>query len=162
MIRYNITVKKIGCGLEHVRTNLRFFGLSLNFFLVFRTISLQLNQKTKIHLYTEIQVQTVLQIPDFKGWLWLFQYCKFDFANSTTSANFMSFLWMVFFCNRRYSLFSFGRPQLYNSEAMSFTFSVQLNAGFMYNDFKFQRQLPFILFYCYFALHFYLLLYSLQ
>ena len=26
------TVKKIGHGLEHVKTNLRFFGLSLNFY----------------------------------------------------------------------------------------------------------------------------------
>ena len=27
-VRYRYTVKKIGHGLEHVRTNLRFFGLS--------------------------------------------------------------------------------------------------------------------------------------
>ena len=37
-------VKKIGLGLEQVRTNLRFFSLSLSFIiLVFRTMSQQLN-----------------------------------------------------------------------------------------------------------------------
>ena len=30
--RQRYTVKKIGHSLEHVRTNLRFFGLSLNFY----------------------------------------------------------------------------------------------------------------------------------
>ena len=29
------TVKKIGHGLEHVKTNLRFFGLSLSFYSSF-------------------------------------------------------------------------------------------------------------------------------
>ena len=31
-LKIKITVKKIGHGLEHVKTNLRFFGLSLNFY----------------------------------------------------------------------------------------------------------------------------------
>ena len=44
------TEKKIGHGLEHVKTNLMFFGLSLSFYSSFRTISQQLNEKTKISL----------------------------------------------------------------------------------------------------------------
>jgi hypothetical protein len=30
----------------------------------------------------------------------------------------------ICFCNKHYSLMSFGSPQLYNSEAMPFTYSV--------------------------------------
>ena len=35
-LKIKITVKKIGHGLEHVKTNLRFFGLSLNFYSNFQ------------------------------------------------------------------------------------------------------------------------------
>ena len=31
-LKIKITVKKIGHGLEHVKKNLKFFGLSLNFY----------------------------------------------------------------------------------------------------------------------------------
>ena len=34
-LRNNYTVKKIGHGLTHIKTNLRFFGLSLSFYSSF-------------------------------------------------------------------------------------------------------------------------------
>ena len=41
-------------------------------------------------------------------------------------------------------------------------YTLTLNISIDISCLQIQRQLPFILFYCYFALHFYLLLYSLQ
>ena len=38
-------------------------------------------------------------------------------------------VFIFIFCNRRYSLLSFGRPQLYNSEAMPFTYDSVLDAA---------------------------------
>ena len=38
------------------------------------------------------------------------------------NCKYFSFFFSVFFCNRHYSLLNFGPPQLYNSEALPFTY----------------------------------------
>ena len=47
---------------------------------------------------------------------------------------------LFFFCNRHYSLLSFGVPQLYNLEALSFTYGQYVVievADKLYNSFSF-------------------------